>query len=72
MAIKTTNNITLGDRLLIPFSSTGLGVCTFGTRVVVIVTVGVGVDTGKISVISGSGINVVVAVIDGVIKGVEE
>jgi hypothetical protein len=38
--------------------------------VVVTVAVGVGVEAGNISVISGSGISVVVAVVDGVIVSV--
>jgi len=48
-----------------------LGVSTGNAGVGVIVTVGVGVETGKIKVISGNGIKVVVGVTVGVAEGVE-
>lgn len=70
IAIRTANSLYLGDKSLRPFSPEYCGVSTGDTGVRVIVAVGEGVETGKIRVISGREIRVVVAVSDGVIVGV--
>jgi hypothetical protein len=70
--IKTISTLNRVDRFFNPLFSEVCGVSRGANGVGVVVVVGVGVETGKMSVISGSGIKVVVAVFDAVNTGVDD
>lgn len=65
------NILTLGDSVNNSLPTKGFGVFVIGTGTGVIVTVEVLLEAGKINVIAGKGISVVVGVTEGVVEGVK-
>lgn len=68
---KITNTRSLGERGSIAVPSAGFCVSVIGIGTGEMVAVAVVVEAGKINVIAGRGIRVVVGVSDGVVVGVK-